>query len=551
MPTEVSEKGASEAMKRASQNHVTEWSYASGRVYGDPYNEITLDVHVVDPDGNEQVVPAFWAGEQTWRVRYASAKVGTHRYRTVCSDVDNPDLHGQESVLEVVPYEGEHPLTKRGRLRVAANRRHLEHSDGTPFFWLGDTWWMGFCRRLSWPSGFQELTADRVSKGFTVVQIVAGLYPDMEPFDERGANEAGFPWDREFSEINPSYFDMADLRIAHLIRSGLVPCIVGSWGYFLQVAGASVLKRHWRNLVARYGAYPVVWCAAGEAVMRYYLAEDWHKDDDTRLREVRAGWSEIVRTIRAVDPFENPVTIHPTRYGHEQVDDPALLDLDLLQTGHSGYPTLATTVDLLTEALAHEPKMPVLVSEVNYEGIVESSREEIQRFHFWSCVLSGAAGHTYGANGVWQLNSRERPYGPSPHGTSWGNIPWEDAYQLAGSGQLGIGKRLLERYPWWQFEPHPEWVQPHQTSEDRMSPYAAGIPGVVRIIFVPASASWSAWRGEMTIKGLAEELPYHGFYFDPKTGQEHDMGVVTGDERGEYLIPKPPIFQDWVIVLER
>jgi hypothetical protein len=86
---------------------------------------------------------------------------------------------------------------------------------------------MGFTKRLPWPAGFQELTADRVAKGFTLVQSVAGLYPDMPPFDERGANEAGFPWDPDFRSINPSYFDMADIRVAHLVRSGLVPCIVG------------------------------------------------------------------------------------------------------------------------------------------------------------------------------------------------------------------------------------------------------------------------------------------------------------------------------------
>jgi hypothetical protein len=41
------------------------------------------------------------------------------------------------------------------------------------------------------------LAEDRKRKGFNVVQIVAGLYPDMHPFDPRGANEAGFPWEEK------------------------------------------------------------------------------------------------------------------------------------------------------------------------------------------------------------------------------------------------------------------------------------------------------------------------------------------------------------------
>ena len=59
-------------------------------------------------------------------------------------------------------------------LRASANKRYFEHADGTPFYWLGDTWWSGLSDRLSW-EGFQKLTADRKEKGFTVVQIVAGL----------------------------------------------------------------------------------------------------------------------------------------------------------------------------------------------------------------------------------------------------------------------------------------------------------------------------------------------------------------------------------------
>ena len=539
-------------MKYAMQNWVSEWAYSTGKPYRDPGNDVELDVLFTDPEGVERRVPAFWAGEQTWRVRYASDKVGIHRYRTLCSDSTNPDLHGQEGSLEITPYEGANPLLKHGRLRMSADHRHLEHRDGMLFFWLGDTWWMGLCRRLRWPEGFQELTADRVAKGFTVIQIVAGLYPDMEPFDERGANEAGFPWERDFLRLNPSYFDMADLRIAHLVRSGLVPCIVGSWGYFMEFAGATVLKKHWRNLIARYGAYPVVWCAAGEALMGYYLHPREGAELEKWQKETRAAWSDIIRTIRTLDSFQNPITIHPTQYGHEQVDDPSLLDVDMLQTGHSGYTSLANTVNMVTTSLAREPKMPVLVGEVNYEGIMESSREEMQRFLFWSCLLSGAAGHTYGANGIWQCNTREKPYGPSPHGTSWGNTPWEDAYRLPGSGQVGLGKRLLERYPWWEFQPHPEWIEPHQTPENRLSAYAAGIPGKVRVVyFTPDGTNWAAWGGRMAVKALEPGHDYRAFLFDPKTGTEYDLGRATANAQGDYIVPKPPIIQDWVLVLER
>lgn len=71
----------------------------------------------------------------------------------------------------------------------------------------------------------------------------------MPAFDPRGANEAGFPWEKDYARINPAYFDMADLRFQHLVSRGLAPCIVGCWGYFLQWMGVARMKRHWRNLV--------------------------------------------------------------------------------------------------------------------------------------------------------------------------------------------------------------------------------------------------------------------------------------------------------------
>src|SRR6201986_4204047 len=109
--------------------------------------------------------------------------------------------------------------------------------------------------------------------------------------------------------------------------------------------------------------------------------------------------------------------------------------------------------------------MPVLIGEVCYEGIQEASRQEVQRYMFWSALLSGAGGHTYGANGIWQVNAPGNPYGLSPHGHSWGGPSWDIAAQLPGSAQVGLAKAILTRYSWWRLEPTPEKVASHWTKE--------------------------------------------------------------------------------------
>ncbi len=498
---------------------VVEWAFTSGKPYSDPFNDLELDVVFTDPQGEEHRVPAFWAGDQTWRIRYSPASQGRYTYRTASTDTANADLHGQTGVLEVSAYAGDNPLRKHGPVRVATGRRHFEHQDGTPFFWLGDTWWMGLCKRLRWPEDFQELAADRLTKGFTVIQIIAGLYPDMPPFDPRGANEAGFPWEPDYARINPHYFDMADVRIQYLVERGLAPCIVGCWGYFLPIMGIAKMKKHWRNLIARWGAYPVIWCLAGEGAMPFYLSKT--KTEDAAAQ--RHGWTEVGRYVRTVDPYHHPVTIHPTDNARNQLEDASVLDIDMLQTGHSDRKSIPNTVNQVTGSQVRSPRMPVLVGEVCYEGILEASRQEVERFMFWTSILSGAGGHTYGANGIWQVNTTAEPYGPSPHGRSWGDTPWDVAAKLPGSGQIGLGKKLLMQYPWWRFEPHPEWVEPHWSKENYEQPYAAGIPSEVRVIFIPPAVG-SAQSEETRVGRRLSRLLFQSRYGKAIRGSRSNAG---------------------------
>ncbi len=533
-------------MRYAIRNCPTEWEFRSGKRHNDPFDDIELDVVFTTPSGREQRVPAYWAGDQTWRVRYSSPEVGPHAYRSVCSDERDPDLHGIEGTLEVTQYEGDNPLLERGPLRVSDDRTHLEHLDGTPFFWLGDTWWMGLVKRLRWPQDFQSLAADRVAKGFTVIQIVAGLYPDMPAFDPRGANEAGFPWTEDYARVNPAYFDAADLRLNWLVDKGLVPCVVGCWGYHLEFAGEEVLKKHWRYLVARYGALPVVWCLAGEVLMPYYLS-DRQGQREEYAEFARPPWESIGRYLRQIDPYNRVLTVHPGGGGMSSRDmiDEALVDFDMCHTGHSDRNSFAPTIRQITASVARTPRLPVLNAEVCYEGIGGWAWQDVQRLVFWGCMLSGACGHTYGANGIWQVNCHDAPFGPSPHGNSWGDTPWDEAAQLPGSRQLGLGKRLLERYRWWLFEPHPEWVDPHWSEDNFMAPFAAGIPGEVRVIFMPAFVRVAA------VNRLEPGVQYHAFYFNPQTGAEHSAGQARADGEGKWSPPSPGPFHDFVLVLER
>jgi hypothetical protein len=436
----------------AHVNQVVEFTIPSDKHYADPFNDVDLTVIATGTWGRFSI-PAFWAGSNVWRVRFSFPQRANYTLRAISSDPSNESFKNWQTKVAVTPYVGTNSLYRHGPLRLTRHQRHFRHSDNTPFLWLADTWWMGFTRRLHW-SEFQLLTADRVAKGFNTVQIIGGLYPDMPAFDERGLGEGGFPWTTNYSRINPEYFDAADKRIQHLCDNGLMPCIVGAWGYHLPWLGVDRMKKHWRYLIARWGAYPVVWCVAGEAAMPYYLSENKERDRAFQIK----GWTEMARYVRDTDGFDRLITIHPTDFSRSQIEDPNAIDFEMLQTGHSDRASIPNTIDTLRKSLRLEPIMPVINSEVCYEGIGGSCHDDVQRFFIWTCLLGGAAGHTYGANGIWQVNRREQPYGKSPHGGNWGVTPWDDAMKLPGSGQTGLAKKLLERFEWWKFEPHSEWA---------------------------------------------------------------------------------------------
>jgi len=533
----------------ARSNTPTEFSLATSRAYADPFNEIALDVIFTGP-GGEWRVPAFWAGAGVFRVRFAAPEPGRYSWRSECSNPEDAGLHGCTGELEVSPYDGGNELYTHGRLRAAENRRTLEHADGKPFLWTGDTWWMGLTKRLDWPNGYRMLTADRVAKGFSLVQIVAGPLPDFDPetaaFHPQQANEAGWSWEQDWSRINPAFYDLADLKIVHLVESGIAPCIVGMWGFYIPILGVEKAKRHWRNLIARYGAYPVIWCVAGEVNLPTYSHLSRPNVWETEGGAQREMWTEVARCIHDIDPYHNPVGAHPSggKTSRDGTVDESLLDLDMLQTGHSGYASLRPSVDQVNEANAQQLRMPVVNSEVCYEGIMGASWQDIQRFLFWTSMLSGSAGHTYGAQGMWAMSSRDEPFNGST--ASWGDGYWQDAMHYPGSAHVGLGRKILERYPWWQMEPKQE---PEADKAGRVSPFTAHIPGKLTIYYLPSTCMEPPLAGMQGLRAKVE--PGRATFINPRTGDDIDAGPVTPDSDGLWAIPQKPTMEDWVLVVER
>ena len=520
-------------------------------------------------------MPTFWRGGSKWTVRFAPPSPGTFTYRLEATDRNNPDLNGHEGQVAITAYGGENALLRHGPPKVSANKRYFEYADGTPFYWLGDTWWSGMSTRLSW-EGFQKLTADRKAKGYTVVQTVAGLVSresGPSPLTASACNEGGCVWEPDFKRINPGYFDAMDRRVQLLIDAGIVPAIAGGWTDKIALLGVKKMKQQWRNLIARYGAYPVFWILGGEV---YDPPPDLLKKIGTMpgMPYLPGGWTELARYVRATDPYHRPLTAHelPPPYDNA-LQDESLTDFDMFQPCHFGWPSIAIEVAQLDMHYARTTMTkPLVVGEIGYENLGGTHLEDFQRVAFWLAMLNGAAGHTYGAVGVWHSYDAEKAF----HARKWSFATWEDGMDLPGGYQVGLGAKLLEKYPWWRLEPHPEWVTPRGTTllEPRTAtngfdfgtsglrafltddfaqpldgllpegewkarhgnfrlPYAAGIPGELRFIYMPCFGL--NCRNSATVLGLESGVRYHAYFWEPDSGIKVDMGAIERGQPGEII----------------
>jgi len=529
---------------------MAEWSFKSQKARKDPWGEISLTVNITSDDGRTWAVPAFWAGDQDWRIRFTPARPGTFRFKTECSDAADGGLHNIEGVIEAAPAarDSENVFIRHGAVRVAAGHKGFEHEDGTPFLWLADTWWMLMTGRVSWPDGFRTLTADRVKKGFTVVQTVVGFQPDAAPFDGQDSNAGGSPWEKDFARINPRYFDECDLKIEWLVRSGILPCILGGWGYHLLMMTEERMRLHWKYIVARYGAYPVVWTLAGEVAMPFYLSKDG-QGDTQRQKE---AWTRIAKFIRGTDAFHRPLSAHPRYRSWEDLVDPSVLDYHMFQAGHFGAHSLEACSKCIQETRAGYPDVPIICAEPPYEQHMGFNGADVQRYAFWASMLSGAAGFTYGAAGIFQANDKDRPAGKKPGGGAYDGVFWDEAMHFPGSTHVSKAKALLAELPYWELEPHPEWAQVapawgHEHSKPPLRLFAGGVPGKWRIVYIPAR--YYDWNGPR-ILACEPGVKYRAWYFNTTSGELLELGDVKPDKEGCWQAPIVPFLFDWVLVMK-
>lgn len=481
--------------------------------------------------GTNVVLNAFWDGGKVWKVRFAPPAPGRWQWSAVSAD---QQINGRTGVIEVVDWteaEKQANPARRGFVRVAGSGaragRYFEYADGTPFLWVGDTWWNWTKKGIRF-SSFQKLADDRAAKGFTIGQL---------HFAGNGL------LNRTLDMPDLSQIRKVEDIIAYANSKGITVWIHPWWsreGMNKRVTEAQ-MRRWWRYVMARLGAYNVVWVLAGEYNMNNYAGYGL------------PFWKALGAMVKTEDPYHRIVSAHPTPPGWgggadapqwstgEVLHQEPWLDYNQSQVGHGRWRNEMIPIVIAAD-YARKPAKPSVVTEAWYEFIEGSPTAMEIRNGAWTAILSGAAGHSYGGGHIWWAHLPESP-------ASQGAWPLDKSFETntldyPGARSMSFLARFLKGIPWWKLEPHPELLSEYP------APFCAAEPGERYVAYLRFGG---AVKVDLRAATTSDSFEYT--WFDLEESQQRSNGKVSGGALREFHTPEDypgkQQFKDWLLYIRK
>ncbi len=405
------------------------------------------------------------------------------------------------------------------KLKIDSSQRFLVRTDGSPFVWIGDTFWL--FSKLTREQRI-ELLDDRQSKGFNVVMIRVGMG------NEKVNEPIGFEGDLEPIE---SHFQEIDHLVAEANQRGMYVAIATGWWQIIQDYDADALYKFGRFIGDRYKDNDnVIWLSAGESgghLRKQELAFDRVKS--------------LVQGIRDGDTGNKLLTIHADfQRGTSFSQMTTLVDFDNWQTSQWCCPNDLPRKDernwTVWEAIAYDyeqsPIKPTFDSEAWYEntnlgGGTPATSYNVRRRAYFS-IFAGGFGHSYGGSGVWDAMPN-----------------FDQALKLEGSTQIGYLSQLLHTLgsDFLKLRPNQSMIVSGQSDDyDRHIQATMANDGSYGLVYTAGTRDFT-----LDLSPLSEES-VSVIWFNPRTNELSDRSAVTKGTQVNFTTPGKG---DWVLVLGR
>ncbi|WP_052345612.1 glycoside hydrolase family 140 protein [Alkaliflexus imshenetskii] len=439
--------------------------------------------------------------------------------------------------------------------------KYLQHADGKPFLWLGDTAWELF-HRLNREDANMYLE-DRANKGFTIIQAV--VLAEMSGLSEPNAYGYLPLIDRDPMRPNEAYFEHVDFIVNQAAKLGLVVGMLPSWGDKVTDAngGEPVIFNpdnaflFGKFLGNRYKDSPIIWILGGDRnILNDYELEVWRA---------------MANGLRKGDEGNHLISYHPrgASSSHEVLHNEPWLDFNIYQSGHSNrYMQVYHYAETL---LGIEPRKPFIDGEPAYEEIalefwnyvdwssplrvpqnvlnddyiiVDKSHfkrgfftaHDIRVHAYWN-FLSGACGYTYGTNAIWQMFEKKGSFA----------IPalsdWRDALHLEGAFQMAHLRKVFEQYPFEKLVPAQHLVlgdNPHDSTHVRAA-YACDNSFALVYLSVGQKVN-------VDVSNFGKQ--FSARWYDPRSGNYFPVKKLRNKGTAYFTAPSSGTNNDWLLIIE-
>ncbi len=454
------------------------------------------------------------------------------------------------------------PAGVAGRLRVSANHRYLEHEDGKPFFYLGDTAWELF-HRLNREEATHYL-ANRAQKDFTVIQAVIL----SEVGDLKTPNAYGdLPLiDRDPTRPNEAYFRQVDFVVNKAGELGLFIGMLPTWGRYW-ATGSSIFtpataREYGRFIGRRYRDKALIWILGGD-----------HSVADHQERMIV---DSMAAGLKEGDGGTHLITFHPIGPGDSsfKLNDAPWLDFNMFQSSHA-----ARDLDnglYVEHDYALTPRKPTMDGENRYEcipvafyfgGMTRIDRfddADVRQAAYWS-LLAGACGYTYGNNNIWQMfdparakeeskaerpprstqqRVAENPWLGARGGLLGADIPWYDALDHPGAFDMTHVRRLFESLPFTRLVPDQSMIMDGPMTGGAKIRAAKSSDGSFAIIYSPFGEAFTVNKHVIQARRLKE------VWFDPRYGVSYEIHEADAWGFQRYKPVTSGRGNDWILLLE-
>jgi hypothetical protein len=343
---------------------------------------------------------------------------------------------------------------ENGKLKVSENGRYLQHENGEPFFWLGDTGWLLF-QRLN-RDEVKQYFENRSEKGFNVIQsIFFQFYSDKNAYGHTpfAPNDITKPIHTPGKDPNDStqydYWDHVEYIVDMAAEYGIYIAMVPTWRDLVN-KDDNMTPEKAESFASHLGSYfkdkpNIIWVNGGSS------------NADIKI-EI---WETLGATIKKNAP-DHLVTFHP--FGRMQssawFQNSTWLDVNMFVSGHRNYQQDNTTKKYgednwryVLDDLSKTPVKPTLDGEPSYEDLPQGLHDpmqpywdssDVRRYAYWS-VFGGACGHVYGQNSVRQIH-----IAGVNKAESGAKLSFFEALDAPGSFQMQHVKNLILSRPYFE-----------------------------------------------------------------------------------------------------